>query len=165
MARQAPGLIQPPVAGREEHVVHARRGVAGQLQDRLAPLVAKHPADGREQPLAPVPGVTGRQPPIMISGIHRPQVPDLMTLNIHDPDQVAAADPDRAARLGRHPPAGGHRQARHAPPPPPPAPRLAMTVIQVSLVSRSDPAVATANKRQNRPVTLSDQRQPNDQRK
>jgi len=31
-------------------------------------------------------------------------------------------------------------------------------------VSRSDPAVATASKRQNRPITLSDQQQPSDLR-
>ena len=36
----------------------------------------------------------------MISGIDRPHVPDLMTLNIHDADQVAAADADRASGLG-----------------------------------------------------------------
>ena len=47
VARQAPALVQPPVTGREEHVVHARRGVAGQLQHRLAPLVAELPADRR----------------------------------------------------------------------------------------------------------------------
>jgi hypothetical protein len=65
-------------------------------------LVAELPADGREQPLAPVTGVTDRQPAAAIGGIDRPHVPDLMTLNINDTDQVAAADADRAPGLGRH---------------------------------------------------------------
>jgi hypothetical protein len=46
-------------------------------------LVAELPADGREQPLAPVTGVTDRQPAATIGGIDRPHVPDLMTLNIN----------------------------------------------------------------------------------
>jgi hypothetical protein len=82
--------------------VDARRGVADEFQNRLAPLVAELHADGREQPLAPVTGVTDRQPAAVIGGIDRPQVPDLMPLNINDADRVAAANPDRAPGLGWH---------------------------------------------------------------
>jgi hypothetical protein len=46
-------------------------------------LAAELPTDGREQPLAPVTDVTGRQPAATIGGIDRPHVPDLMTLNIN----------------------------------------------------------------------------------
>ena len=115
VACQAPTLVQPPVARRDEHVVDARRGVVGQFQDRRAPLVAELPADGREQPLAPVTGVTDRQPAAVIGGIDRPHVPDLMTLNINNTDQVAAADADRAPGLGRHdhPPRNPARSAIH----------------------------------------------------
>jgi hypothetical protein len=42
------------------------------VQDRLALLVAELPADGREQPPAPVAGVGDRQPVPVISGIDRP---------------------------------------------------------------------------------------------
>jgi hypothetical protein len=79
VACQVPALVQSPVARREEHVVNARRGVVGQFQYRRAPLVAELPADGREQPLAQVTGVTDRQPAAVIGGIDRPHVPDLMT--------------------------------------------------------------------------------------
>jgi hypothetical protein len=57
----------------------------------------------------------------VIGGIDRLHVPDLMTLNINDTDQVAAADADRAPGLGRHDhlpaPAAKPRTLHHSQPP------------------------------------------------
>lgn len=65
-------------------------------------LIAELLAQRGEQPLAPVPGMTGRQPPAVISGIDRPQVPDLMTLDVDHRDQRATARGGRAPGTGRH---------------------------------------------------------------
>lgn len=102
MARQPAAFIQPPIAGREEHVVHARRGIGCQLEDRLAILITELLADGREQALAAVAGMTCRQPAATISGVNRPHVADLATARIDDADLLAAADADRLPGLGSH---------------------------------------------------------------
>ena len=65
-------------------------------------LIAELLAQRRKQPLAPVPGMTGRQPPAMISGIDRPQVPDLMPLDVDHRDERATARGGRAPGAGRH---------------------------------------------------------------
>ena len=65
-------------------------------------LIAELLAQRRKQPLAPVPGMTGRQPPAMISGIDRPHVPDLMPLDVDHRDQRATARGGRAPGAGRH---------------------------------------------------------------
>ena len=69
------GLAWWPIRFRTNLSFVPLTAVVGQFQDRLAPLVAEQPADGREQPLAPVPGVTGRQPAAVTGGVDRPHVP------------------------------------------------------------------------------------------
>jgi hypothetical protein len=80
--------------------MQARRGVGGQLEDRLAVLIAELLAHGGEQPLAAVAGMACRQPPAGLSGIDRPHVPDLVAFYIDDPDQFAAPHADGLSGLG-----------------------------------------------------------------
>jgi hypothetical protein len=91
--------VQRRIAGREEHVMQARRSISGQLQDRLACLVPELLTHRGEQPFTAVAGMTRRQPPARISGVNRPHVPNLVALDVNDPDQFAAPNLDRLAGL------------------------------------------------------------------
>ena len=58
--------------------------------------------EGRgERPLAPVPGVPGRQPPARVGGVDRAQIPGPPAFDVRDGHQVAAPGPDRPSGLGR----------------------------------------------------------------
>jgi hypothetical protein len=102
MPGQPAGGIHWRIAGREQHVVHARRTVGGQPQDRVAELIAEILPHLGEEPPAPVPGMPARQPPAMIGGVDRPHVPDLAPLDIRHRDQLTAGCAHRAPGLGSH---------------------------------------------------------------
>ncbi len=58
-------------------------------------LIAEILANRGEQPLAPIPGMPGRQPPARIAGVNRPQVPDLPAQHVRHSHPVAPPGPDR----------------------------------------------------------------------
>ncbi len=101
MAGQAGALIESAVAGGEKHVMGTRRSILDQRQHGLCALAIEAVADRREKTFGDVARLRCAEPLELGLRGERPGIGDLLSLQIDDPDQIAARDAEGALRRRR----------------------------------------------------------------